>query len=219
LFILIPLLGILNPYLSKDIINLNSKQANSKSTEMNPFEASFQSVTGVNSHSITSNSRAAPLVKNEQDNGALRSSNFNDSRRKSKSSSKDSGDEDNSDEDSDNGEDSEQKRQKFLERNRVAASKCRQKKKRWMQDLASQADEATQRNKQLHMMVSQLKEEVLTLKNQLLSHRNCNCNVIQQYLQSSGQFDQTGPHNVGQVAVTSTQIPMIPLQNANLPPQ
>lgn len=186
---------------------------------MNPFEASFQSVTGVNSHSITSNSRAAPLVKNEQDNGALRSSNFNDSRRKSKSSSKDSGDEDNSDEDSDNGEDSEQKRQKFLERNRVAASKCRQKKKRWMQDLASQADEATQRNKQLHMMVSQLKEEVLTLKNQLLSHRNCNCNVIQQYLQSSGQFDQTGPHNVGQVAVTSTQIPMIPLQNANLPPQ
>ena len=40
------------------------------------------------------------------------------------------------------------------------------------------------------MVVNQLKEEILILKNQLLLHRNCDCNVIQQYIQTSTQFSQ-----------------------------
>ncbi|KAJ3115925.1 Alcohol O-acetyltransferase [Phlyctochytrium bullatum] len=51
------------------------------------------------------------------------------------------------------------KRKKFLERNRVAASKCRQKKKMWMQELEQKSTELTERNKELHLTVSQLKEE------------------------------------------------------------
>ncbi|KAK9768803.1 hypothetical protein K7432_000321 [Basidiobolus ranarum] len=89
---------------------------------------------------------------------------------------------------SSNNDDSEEKRKKFLERNRMAASKCRQKKKVWMQELEMKSEEVTDRNKSLHMMVGQLKEEVLQLKGQLLAHRNCNCNVIQQYVQTSGHF-------------------------------
>jgi hypothetical protein len=88
-------------------------------------------------------------------------------------------------------EDPEQKRRKFLERNRMAASKCRQKKKMWMQELEQRSEEVVQRNKALHTLVSQLKEEVLILKNQLLSHHNCNCNVIQQYVQTSGHFNMS----------------------------
>ncbi|KAJ1963316.1 hypothetical protein H4R35_007262 [Dimargaris xerosporica] len=84
---------------------------------------------------------------------------------------------------------SDEKRLRFLERNRIAASKCRQKKKQWIESLKQQSEEVTQRNKQLNMVVTQLKEEILVLKNQLLAHRDCNCTVIQQYVQrTSDQF-------------------------------
>ncbi|RUP48047.1 hypothetical protein BC936DRAFT_145022, partial [Jimgerdemannia flammicorona] len=91
----------------------------------------------------------------------------------------------------DNDDDSEEKRRRFLERNRMAASKCRQKKKAWMQELESRSDEITNRNKALHMLVANLKEEVLMLKDQLLAHRGCGCNVIQQYVRTSGHFNMS----------------------------
>jgi hypothetical protein len=71
--------------------------------------------------------------------------------------------------DDDNLEDAEKKRKRFLERNRVAAYKCRQKKKAWMQELEAKSEEATKRNRELHMLVNQLKEEAIQLKNQLVS--------------------------------------------------
>ncbi|RKP36204.1 hypothetical protein BJ085DRAFT_2216, partial [Dimargaris cristalligena] len=64
-------------------------------------------------------------------------------------------------------------RKRFLERNRIAASKCRQKKKQWIEELKTQSEVAVQRNKQLTYMIGQLRDEVLTLKNQLLAHRDC----------------------------------------------
>jgi hypothetical protein len=76
----------------------------------------------------------------------------------------------------------EAKRQRFLERNRVAASKCRQKKKAWMQDLENDAREAQNVSKQLRACVGVLKEEVLQLKNELLKHNTCECVPIRQYL-------------------------------------
>lgn len=73
----------------------------------------------------------------------------------------------------------------------LSASKCRQKKKAWMQELESRSDEITNRNKALHMLVANLKEEVLMLKDQLLAHRGCGCNVIQQYVRTSGHFNMS----------------------------
>ncbi|KAI8051940.1 hypothetical protein BDF22DRAFT_689138 [Syncephalis plumigaleata] len=73
------------------------------------------------------------------------------------------------DDDDDDDEDDENKRQKFLERNRVAAFKCRQKRKAWMQELETKSDEVTKRNKALHLLVNQLKEEAIQLKNQMVS--------------------------------------------------
>ncbi|KAI8848480.1 hypothetical protein BC829DRAFT_417626 [Chytridium lagenaria] len=81
------------------------------------------------------------------------------------------------------------KRKKFLERNRVAASKCRQKKKLWMQELEQKSTELSERNKELHITVGQLKDEVLLLKNQLLLHRQCRCNMIQSFI-ASPQFNE-----------------------------
>ncbi|KAJ1939805.1 hypothetical protein FBU59_004000 [Linderina macrospora] len=88
------------------------------------------------------------------------------------------------DENDDSSEEMDEKRRKFLERNRVAASKCRQKKKMWIKELERRAEDATMQNRTLHLAVAQLKEEVIILKTQLLAHRNCGCNAIQQYLQA-----------------------------------
>ncbi|KAI5854553.1 hypothetical protein BZA05DRAFT_443223 [Tricharina praecox] len=87
----------------------------------------------------------------------------------------------------------EAKRRRFLERNRVAASKCRQKKKAWMQDLESDARDAQNTSKQLKACVGMLKEEVLQLKNELLKHNTCECLQIRQYLSNEAIRLADGP--------------------------
>ncbi|KAF9343658.1 Cyclic AMP-dependent transcription factor ATF-7 [Mortierella sp. AD094] len=82
----------------------------------------------------------------------------------------------------------ESKRQKFLERNRMAASKCREKKRLQTLKTISDADEITARNQALHETLDQLQEEVRHLKNQILSHRDCGCDVIQKFVQGSFEF-------------------------------
>ncbi|KAI8917782.1 hypothetical protein DFJ77DRAFT_457805 [Powellomyces hirtus] len=91
-------------------------------------------------------------------------------------------------------EEQDDKRKRFLERNRLAASKCRMKKKQWLQDLEVKSAEVGQTNRQLQAIISQLKEEVMVLKSQLLLHQNCTCNVIQQYISTSPQFSQQPPN-------------------------
>jgi uncharacterized small protein (DUF1192 family) len=79
----------------------------------------------------------------------------------------------------------EAKRKRFLERNRVAASKCRQKKKQWMQELESEARAAQNSSKILKNSVAVLREELIRLKNELLKHDSCDCSPIRQYLSHS----------------------------------
>ena len=76
------------------------------------------------------------------------------------------------------------KRSKFLERNRVAASKCRQKKKEWTQNLESRARELQKDNSQLRMIVESYRQEVLFLKGELLKHSQCECESIQAFIKS-----------------------------------
>ncbi|KAF9093126.1 hypothetical protein BGX27_001657 [Mortierella sp. AM989] len=77
------------------------------------------------------------------------------------------------------------KRQKFLERNRMAASKCREKKRLQTLKTIADADAITARNQALHESLDELQEEVRSLKNQILCHRDCGCDVIQKFVQSS----------------------------------
>ncbi|KAK4515457.1 Rhomboid-like protein [Mucor velutinosus] len=63
-------------------------------------------------------------------------------------------------------------RQRSLERNRLAASKCRQRKKEWIDELAHKAEKMTRENEYLRQMLEQLKEETLYLKSQLIMHKN-----------------------------------------------
>lgn len=75
------------------------------------------------------------------------------------------------------------RRSKFLERNRVAASKCRQKKKEWTQNLESKARELQRHNNELRLVRDSCKEEILFLKGEMLRHTACGCTTIQEYLQ------------------------------------
>lgn len=74
------------------------------------------------------------------------------------------------------------KRESHLEKNRIAAHKCRQKKKEWVEDLEMQARELTAVRAHLRSHVAMLREQVLLLKNELLSHANCGCGRIDAYV-------------------------------------
>ncbi|KAF9584997.1 hypothetical protein BGW38_004347, partial [Lunasporangiospora selenospora] len=83
---------------------------------------------------------------------------------------------------------SEAKRQKFLERNRQAAHRCREKKRLQTLKTIADADLITTRNQELHENLDALQEEVRMLKNQILCHRDCGCDVVQQFVKSTFGF-------------------------------
>ncbi|ORY65426.1 Aft1 HRA domain-containing protein [Pseudomassariella vexata] len=67
----------------------------------------------------------------------------------------------------------EEKRKNFLERNRVAALKCRQRKKQWLANLQNKVEMFSSENDALTAQISQLREEVVNLKTLLLAHKDC----------------------------------------------
>lgn len=85
------------------------------------------------------------------------------------------------------------RRSKFLERNRIAASKCRQKKKEWTQNLENRARELAKENQSLRMMVESLRDEMLFLKTEMLKHTTCSCVDIQGWVSSGAGSHATSP--------------------------
>ncbi|KAI8371370.1 uncharacterized protein BYT42DRAFT_580002 [Radiomyces spectabilis] len=70
-------------------------------------------------------------------------------------------------------EDEEEKRKTFLERNRQAALKCRQRKKQWLANLQVKVEFLTTDNENLQRQATMLREEILNLKTLLLAHKEC----------------------------------------------
>lgn len=73
-------------------------------------------------------------------------------------------------------------RQSHLEKNRVAAHKCRQRKKEYINGLEGRAREFSSKNKILKENVAMLREEVLGLKNEVLRHAGCGFWAVDEYL-------------------------------------
>ncbi|KAK3899774.1 Mis12-Mtw1 protein family-domain-containing protein [Staphylotrichum tortipilum] len=67
----------------------------------------------------------------------------------------------------------EEKRKNFLERNRVAALKCRQRKKQWLANLQTKVEMFSSENESLTSQITALREEVVNLKTLLLAHKDC----------------------------------------------
>ncbi|KAI4805563.1 hypothetical protein KUCAC02_010167 [Chaenocephalus aceratus] len=76
-------------------------------------------------------------------------------------------------------ENPDEKRRKFLERNRAAASRCRQKRKVWVQSLEKKSDDLNSTNGQLQSEVTLLRNEVAQLKQLLLAHKDCPVTAMQ----------------------------------------
>ncbi|KAL6922779.1 hypothetical protein FSST1_000053 [Fusarium sambucinum] len=99
----------------------------------------------------------------------------------------DPGDEDEEDDDEDDGLDESAKRSKFLKRNRIAASKCRQKKKEWVSNLEDTRYSLEHENNILHKQYNGLVDELSTVKNQLMMHASCNDANINQWLDNEAE--------------------------------
>lgn len=85
------------------------------------------------------------------------------------------------------------RRSKFLERNRVAASKCRQKKKEWTQNLEDRGRNLQKDNSNLRILVDSLRQETLFLKGEMLRHSGCECPQINEYLKTGASVLPGGP--------------------------
>ncbi|KAI1761636.1 Aft1 HRA domain-containing protein [Hypoxylon sp. FL1150] len=88
----------------------------------------------------------------------------------------------------------EEKRKNFLERNRVAALKCRQRKKQWLANLQNKVEMFSTENDALTAQISQLREEVVNLKTLLLAHKDCPV-TQQQGLQGAFMHQGMEPYN------------------------
>ncbi|GJJ76605.1 ATF/CREB family transcription factor [Entomortierella parvispora] len=69
--------------------------------------------------------------------------------------------------------DDEEKRRNFLERNRQAALKCRQRKKQWLSNLQAKVEYLSTDNDHLQAQTASLRDEIIHLKALLLAHKDC----------------------------------------------
>ncbi|UJO14280.1 Transcription factor atf21 [Fulvia fulva] len=123
-------------------------------------------------------SSAAAVAKSERARNAA-----NQRHAKAKKARKDSGRavESPKDEEEDGFED---KRERYREKNRLAAAKCRQKKKINTEDLEESARMATAENNKLRAEERELRDLFSNLRNQALAHdpsKGCNCKAIHNY--------------------------------------
>lgn len=72
-----------------------------------------------------------------------------------------------------------------MRRNRIAAEKYRSRQRTANVNLESHSKELEMKNKELSQTLMQLSEELCALKQLLLAHSNCNCELIQRYLRTS----------------------------------
>ncbi|KAH7169817.1 uncharacterized protein B0J16DRAFT_351605 [Fusarium flagelliforme] len=87
----------------------------------------------------------------------------------------------------------EENRKNFLERNRIAALKCRKRKKQWLTNLQTKVEIFNTENDALTVQVTRLREEALNLKTLLFAHQDCS--VTQQRLHSAFISQVVGPFN------------------------
>lgn len=79
------------------------------------------------------------------------------------------------------------RRNKFLERNRVAASKCRQKKKEWMHGLEETKNELEKTHNTLHETLNGLLAEIAVMKEHLMNHAQCGDPTIDQWFSNEAR--------------------------------
>lgn len=92
-------------------------------------------------------------------------------------------------------DESTEKRKKFLEKNRIAASKCREKKKKWVHELEYNKSQMERHNMELRLEHRSLINELNQTKSMLMSHADCNDPNITEWLNNQARriVQTTGP--------------------------
>ena len=84
---------------------------------------------------------------------------------------------------------------------RVAALKCRQRKKQWLANLQAKVEIFSSENDSLSAQVTQLRDEIMSLKTILLQHKDCPVSQQQglgNYFQSQEQYNNhANPYGMG----------------------
>jgi len=105
----------------------------------------------------------------------------------------------------------EEKRKLSRERNKIAASKCRKRKKEWAAALEVELNQANAAKAELARTVGKLQEEILYLKGIILRHSDCQCAGVQEYINQQVKailFGQQGRDSaVGVAAMGQQQSP------------
>lgn len=73
------------------------------------------------------------------------------------------------------------------QRNRVAANKCRKKSKAAIAQLETTERALAEQHASLLATASSLREQVVSLKNEILLHGKCDCDIIQHYLKNAAR--------------------------------
>ncbi|CAM1509441.1 Fc.00g031800.m01.CDS01 [Cosmosporella sp. VM-42] len=84
------------------------------------------------------------------------------------------------------------RRRRVLERNRIAATKCRLRKRDEASTLASREQAIEDQNRYLSTCFDSLNAEIYHLKMQLLRHTDCNCVLIQKYISNEARKSVDG---------------------------
>ena len=84
------------------------------------------------------------------------------------------------------------RRRRILERNRIAATKCRLRKRDEASALASREQAMEDQNRYLSNCFDSLTAEIYHLKTQLLRHTDCNCVLIQRYIANEAKKSVDG---------------------------
>ena len=83
---------------------------------------------------------------------------------------------------------------------RVAALKCRQRKKQWLANLQAKVEIFSSENDSLSAQVNSLREEIMALKSILIQHKDCPVSQAQgldNYFQQQQQYNNhTNPYGM-----------------------
>jgi hypothetical protein len=91
-------------------------------------------------------------------------------------------------------EDGDQRRAALLERNRIAASKCRERKKAHNAELEETSRTMGAENAFLKATEAALRHELLELKYKCLEHSNCDCVAIREYMKKQALGPPAGTY-------------------------
>lgn len=84
------------------------------------------------------------------------------------------------------------RRRRILERNRIAATKCRLRKRDEADALASREQAMEDHHRYLSTCFESLTAEIYQLKTQLLQHTDCDCSLIQKYITNEAKKSVEG---------------------------